>query len=79
MPITNIGKQREALTGSTEFYKKKIVEYLEVSRGLIPKMDSYIEGTLADRVLSDKNGKTEYWLAKKSASLKSRFRVILAI
>ena len=66
MPITNIGKQREALTGSTEFYKKKLIEYLEVSRGLIPKMDSFIEGTLADRILSDRNGKTEYWLEAKA-------------
>ena len=69
MPITNIGKQSEALTGSTEFYKKKLIEYLEVSRGLIPKMDSHIEGTLTDHILSDKNGKTEYWLEAKAETV----------
>jgi hypothetical protein len=69
LPITNLGKQREALTGSTEFYKKKLIEYLEVSRGLIPKMDSFIEGILADCILSDKNGKTEYWLEAKATTV----------
>jgi hypothetical protein len=69
LSITNLGKQREALTGSTEFYKKKLIEYLEVSRGLIPKMDSFIEGTLADCILTDKSSKTEYWLEAKATTV----------
>jgi hypothetical protein len=69
LPITNLGMRREALTGSGEFYKKKLIEYLEVSRGLFPKMDSFIEGTLADCILFDKNSKTEYWLEAKATTV----------
>jgi hypothetical protein len=69
VPITNLGKQREALMGNTEFYKRKVVEYLEVSRGLFPKMDSYIEGILADVVLSEKDDKNEYWLEVKATTI----------
>ena len=64
-------KQREALMGNAEFYEKKTIEYLEVSRGLIPKMDSFIEGTLADCILSKKNSNNEYWLEAKATSINS--------
>lgn len=65
MPIINLGKQREALVGSAEFYKKKVIEYLE-AKGYYPKMDSFVEGTLADCILSRKNEESEYWLESKA-------------
>jgi hypothetical protein len=68
LPITDLGQKREALMGNAELYKKKLIEYLEISRGLTPKMDSFIEGTLADCILSDKNGQ-EYWVEAKATSI----------
>jgi hypothetical protein len=68
LPIVHLGKRREALSGSAELYKKTVVEYLE-SRGYYVKMDSYVEGTLADCVLSRKGENKEYWLETKATTI----------
>ena len=68
LPIVHLGKRREALLGSAELYKKTVVEYLE-SRGYYVKMDSYVEGTLADCVLSRKSEAKEYWLETKATTI----------
>lgn len=68
LPIVHLGKRREALSGSAELYKKAVVEYLE-SRGHYVKMDSYVEGTLADCVLSKKGENKEYWLETKATTI----------
>ena len=68
MPIIHLGKRREALLGSAELYKKTVVEYLE-NRGYYVKMDSYVEGTLADCILSRKGEDREYWLETKATTI----------
>lgn len=68
MPILNLGKRREALTGKAELFKKKVIEYLEM-KGYYLKIDSFIEGTLPDCVLSRKNEDREYWLEAKATTI----------
>jgi hypothetical protein len=47
VPIYNLGSSREALHQSGERYKKAVSDWLE-SKGLIPYLDSAIEGTFED-------------------------------
>jgi len=68
LPIVHLGKRREALLGSGELYKKTVIEYL-ASRGYYVKMDSYVEGTLADCILSRKGEDREYWLETKATTI----------
>jgi len=68
LPIVNLGKRRESLIGSGELYKKRVIEYLETT-GYYPKMDSFIEGTLADCILSRKGEVREYWLETKATTI----------
>jgi len=68
LPIVHLGKRREALFGKAELYKKKVVEYLE-TRGYYPQMDSFVEGTLADCILSRKARDREYWLEAKATTI----------
>lgn len=54
--------------GNAELYKKTVIEYLE-SRGYYVKMDSFVEGTLADCILSRKGEEKEYWLETKATTI----------
>ena len=68
MPIWQIGKRREALTGNSEVYKKHIVRYLE-KRGYYLKASSDVEATFADCILSKKDEVREYWLEAKATKI----------
>lgn len=68
MPIFNLGKRRESLTGSAEAYKIKVIGYLE-ARGFYLHQDSFVEGTLPDAILIRKNEDREYWLEAKATTV----------
>ncbi len=68
MPIWQIGKRRESLTGNSEIYKKHIVQYLE-KRGYYLKASSDVEATFADCILSKKDEVREYWLEAKATKI----------
>ncbi|MFX0186002.1 MAG: hypothetical protein ACFE95_23200 [Candidatus Hodarchaeota archaeon] len=68
MPIIHLGKRREALTGSAEAYKKKVIEYLDTQGYYIFK-DSFIEGTFPDYILKRKDDEKEYWLEAKATTI----------
>ncbi|MFW9846482.1 MAG: hypothetical protein ACFFD6_07030 [Candidatus Thorarchaeota archaeon] len=50
--IYNLGSSREALHQSGKRYEKAVSNWLE-SKGLIPDLDSAIEGTFEDRHQND--------------------------
>lgn len=54
--------------GSAELYKKTVIKYLE-SRGYYVEMDSFVEGILADCILSRKGEEREYWLETKATTI----------
>jgi len=71
MPIWYIGKRREALTGSSEAYKKTIVRYLE-KRGYYLKASSDVEAIFPDCILTRKDEEREYWLEAKATTISLR-------
>jgi hypothetical protein len=68
VPIWQIGKRREALTGNSEIYKKHIVHFLE-KRQYYLKASSDVEATFADCILSRKDEVREYWLEAKATKI----------
>jgi hypothetical protein len=52
VPVYNLGSSREALHESGERYKKAVSDWLE-SKGLIPYLNSAIEGTFEDLLFYD--------------------------
>jgi hypothetical protein len=65
MPIWRLGRYREALTVSSELYKKHVMRYLE-KRGYFLKASSDVESTLADCILTKKGENRDYWLEVKA-------------
>jgi hypothetical protein len=68
MPIWRLGRYREALTVSSELYKKHIIGYLE-KRGYFLKASSDVESTLADCILTRKGDNRDYWLEVKATTV----------
>jgi len=71
VPIWPVGRRREALTGNSEIYKRKIVQYLE-KRGYYLKASSDVEATFADCILTKKDETREYWLEAKATKISLR-------
>ena len=68
VPIWQIGKRREALTGNSEVYKKQVTRYLR-KRGYYVKASSEVEGIFADCILTKKDEAREYWLEAKATRI----------